>query len=120
MLPLPRCPLAGHAGFRQNTPCGSVGPHLASCDCFSEDLLDPIPFRFHPNHAQAHTYPSRNVDLGALINAGGTTPSGATSTGTTASGTSSTPSLNATAPATGMFGIARTDAVRIDVSVPQA
>jgi RND family efflux transporter MFP subunit len=48
---------------------------------------------------------ARNVDVGALINAGGAAGSG-----------SSAPSPS---PSTGMLGVARTDAVRIQVSVPQ-
>jgi multidrug efflux pump subunit AcrA (membrane-fusion protein) len=51
---------------------------------------------------------SRNVDVGALINAGGT--GSATGSGTDATSTT---------PTSGMLGLARTDEVRIQISVPQ-
>ncbi len=48
---------------------------------------------------------ARNVDTGALINAG--------------SGSSSTADPTSTVPHSGLFGIARTDALRVQVQVPQ-
>ncbi len=47
---------------------------------------------------------SRNVDIGALVNAGGSAIGG----------------VNGTAPSNGLFGIASTGMVRISVNVPQA
>jgi multidrug efflux pump subunit AcrA (membrane-fusion protein) len=59
---------------------------------------------------------ARNVDVGTLIVADSNNGVlGAPST----SGTTATGGMPTTAPSTGMFGIARTDSVRIDVSVPQ-
>jgi multidrug efflux pump subunit AcrA (membrane-fusion protein) len=55
------------------------------------------------------TITSRNVDIGSLVTAD-------TATGSAAGAASWTAS---TAPQSGLFGIAQTDAVRIDVSVPQ-
>ena len=59
---------------------------------------------------------SRNVDVGTLIVADSN--NGVLGTPSTSS-TSGTGGMPTTAPSTGMFGIARTDKVRIDVSVPQ-
>lgn len=50
---------------------------------------------------------SRNVDVGTLVTANAT------------AGISSSSSANATAPTTGLFGIAETDSVKVDVNVPQ-
>src|SRR5436853_7432202 len=69
MLPLPRCPLAGHAGLRQNTSCGSVGPHLASCECsvkiywtqfLSDSTAQPRPSA----HLPGNTARSNSATLG--------------------------------------------------------
>ena len=71
---------------------------------------------------------ARNVDVGSLINAGGGAAGASTATTTsstqgsanvqgTAASATSTPS---TTPGTGLFGLARTDTLRILVSVPQA
>jgi multidrug efflux pump subunit AcrA (membrane-fusion protein) len=70
---------------------------------------------------------ARNVDVGSLINAGGGGASGGGSGGST-SATSSTNAGSAStasgssnaASSSGLFGIARTDVLRILVSVPQA
>jgi multidrug efflux pump subunit AcrA (membrane-fusion protein) len=70
---------------------------------------------------------ARNVDVGALINAGGGGTSGGGSGGSTSatsaanlgSASTTTGSSNSAA-ASGLFGIARTDVLRILVSVPQA
>ncbi len=70
---------------------------------------------------------ARNIDVGSLVNAGGGAASGASTGGSTsstsvanvgsASTTSATPN---TASASGLFGLARTDVLRILVPVPQA
>ncbi len=70
---------------------------------------------------------ARNVDVGSLVNAGSGAASGSsgTSTGSTTGSTavqgtaSSSTSTPTTTPGAGLFGLARTDTLRILVSVPQ-
>ncbi len=66
---------------------------------------------------------ARNVDIGSLISAGGGSSGGSTDTGTGGSsvtGSASTATSNpSTTPGGGLFGLARTDTLRVLVGVPQ-